>query len=506
MAIYHLHVGIISRSSGRSSVAAAAYRAGEKLYSEHDDLTHNYSEKSNSVNAAAYRSGEELHNEQGGAIYDYTRKRGVVYTEIMLPENAPREFEDRGTLWNAVEKSEKRRDAQTAREIDIAFPIELDRQEQIEIMQQYIKENFVNKGMCADFAIHDKGDGNPHAHILLTTRNVDEKGFKNKNRDWNKPEYLKQWRENWANICNETLHKKEFPERIDHRTLKAQGIDREPTTHRGVAVEQMERKGIDTKIGREHREIVKRNHLKTPEYIAEHMHQLKNNYVIFDKEITALKQETAKARREIESLHFHAEQITERAEYINTIKTRLDGLKAERQKMGFFKSKKKINNQIKQFENSHNRAVNSLKFDFNVTSEEVPEQIQRLEDKAKDQKQLQERLKNKAVEMETEKEAFAFKYRRQRLFAEVSPERGKIFGKLEQLEKKVRIQTQSPYYALTQIQRGRELDVITKRQFQEILKEMRPEQAKLLTELRDMERLREQTTALEIGMILTPIL
>lgn len=131
MAIYHLHAQIIKRSSGRSAVAAAAYRAGEKLHNEYDGITH-----------------------------DYTRKTGVIHTEIMLPENAPREYAERSTLWNAVEKSEKRCDAQTARELDIALPCELDRQEQIELMRDYIKENFVDKGMCADFAVHDKQDDN----------------------------------------------------------------------------------------------------------------------------------------------------------------------------------------------------------------------------------------------------------------------------------------------------------------------------------------------------------
>ena len=219
MAIYHLHVGTVSRKTGRSSVAAAAYHAAVKLHNEHDDLTHYYSEKANAVNAAAYRSGELLHNEQGGLIHDYTYKRGVAYSEIMLPDNAPHEYQDRATLWNAVEKSEKRCNARTARDIDVALPIEFDSKEQIQLMQKFVKENFVEYGMIADFAIHDKGDGNPHAHVLLTTRNVDIKGFTNKNRDWDKPEYLMKWRENWADVCNDKLRTKGLDERIDHRTL-----------------------------------------------------------------------------------------------------------------------------------------------------------------------------------------------------------------------------------------------------------------------------------------------
>ena len=147
MAIYHLHVGIISRKSGRSSVAAAAYRAGEKIRNEHD-----------------------------GTMHDYSRKTGVVYSEILLPKNAPPEFEDRAILWNTVEKSEKRCDARTAREVEIALPKDFDLQENIELVREYVKENFVSAGMCADFAIHNNGDSNPHAHILLTTRHVDGAG------------------------------------------------------------------------------------------------------------------------------------------------------------------------------------------------------------------------------------------------------------------------------------------------------------------------------------------
>jgi ATP-dependent exoDNAse (exonuclease V) alpha subunit len=161
VAIYHLNVGIIKRSSGRSSVAAAAYRAGEKIRNEHDGMPH-----------------------------DYTKKRDVIHSEIMLPENAPYEFSDRAILWNAVEKSEKRIDSQTAREFDIALPVEFDREEQIEIMREYVQENFVDRGMCADLAIHDKGDGNPHAHVMLTTRHVTQDGFGGKNRDWNNKELL----------------------------------------------------------------------------------------------------------------------------------------------------------------------------------------------------------------------------------------------------------------------------------------------------------------------------
>ena len=145
MAIYHLSIKIISRGKGKSAVAVSAYRSGEKIKNEYDGLVH-----------------------------DFTRKGGIAHTEILLPQNAPQEFSDRGTLWNSVEKIEKNKNSQLAREIEIALPKELDRSKQIELVREYVKENFVKVGMCADIALHDKNDGNPHCHILLTMRPLDE--------------------------------------------------------------------------------------------------------------------------------------------------------------------------------------------------------------------------------------------------------------------------------------------------------------------------------------------
>jgi len=146
MADYHLHGKVISRGQGRSAVGAAAYRSGEKLTNEKDGITH-----------------------------DYTKKGGVVYTEIILCENAPKEYQDRATLWNSVENIATARE-RLARDFDVALPIELNREEQVQLVRNYINDNFVKAGMCADFAIHDKADGNPHAHIMLTMRPIDENG------------------------------------------------------------------------------------------------------------------------------------------------------------------------------------------------------------------------------------------------------------------------------------------------------------------------------------------
>lgn len=272
MAIYHLHAQMIGRSSGRSAVAASAYRAGVKMTNERDGVTH-----------------------------DYTRKQGVVYSEIILPINAPLEFTDRSTLWNAVEQSEKRRDAQTAREMDIALPVELDHEEQVELIRKYVRVNFVEHGMCADIAIHDKMDGNPHAHVMLTTRHVTQDGFSGKNRDWNNKILLESWRENWADLCNERFKQKGLDIRIDHRTLEMQGIDREPTIHTGLS------------SGRraENAEIIHRNEMRNPEKTAEYIHELKQGYMILDKELATLKHSEPQKN----TAHLTAEKETIKVEY-----------------------------------------------------------------------------------------------------------------------------------------------------------------------------------------------
>lgn len=205
MAIYHLHAKSISRGKGQSAVASASYRSAEIL---HDDRL-NYT-------------------------YDYTRKEHVSYTEIMLPTGAPERLADRGTLWNEVERVEKRKDAQLAREVEVALPNELTSDEHIKLVQDFVREEFVKKGMIADIAIHSKND-NPHAHIMLTLREISVEGFsKKKNRDWNSKEQLVEWRKNWEIAINEELEKKHISERVSCETLEAQGINRIPTVHVGV--------------------------------------------------------------------------------------------------------------------------------------------------------------------------------------------------------------------------------------------------------------------------------
>ena len=260
IAIYHCSIKIVSRGKGKSAVAAAAYRSGEKLTNEWDGLTH-----------------------------DYTKKGGVVHSEILLPAHAPPAFSDRSTLWNSVELSEKSNNAQLAREVEIALPVELSREEQTRLVREYCSSQFVSKGMIADFNLHDTGGGNPHAHILLTMRPLDEKGAwlpKSKKEyvldengekirlpsgryktrkvdlvDWNNRENAEVWRSAWADLANEYLAQNNRPERIDHRSYERQGIDQIPTVHVGVSATQMEKKGIVTERGELNRNIKAANRI-----------------------------------------------------------------------------------------------------------------------------------------------------------------------------------------------------------------------------------------------------
>lgn len=255
MAIFHLSVKMISRGKGKSAVAAAAYRSGEKITSDYDGITH-----------------------------DYTRKRGVVMTEILLPRNAPIRFYNRFRLWNAVEKIEKAKNAQLAREVEVSIPKELNFEEGYHLVKEFCNRNFVDKGMIADICFHDKGDGNPHAHIMLTVRPfnedrswgskqkkvyiLDENGEKiydKKKRqykcksvpttDWNDRGNVEKWRKNWEELCNKYLEKSGHDERIDHRSYERQGLEILPTKHLGTAASQMEKRNIKTDRGETNRHI-----------------------------------------------------------------------------------------------------------------------------------------------------------------------------------------------------------------------------------------------------------
>lgn len=234
MAIYHFSVQVIGRSSGRSSVAAAAYRAGERLHDERLDRDH-----------------------------DFRAKSGVEHSEIMLPEGAPERFADRATLWNEVEAGEKRKDAQLAREVEFSIPREMDKAQGIELARDFVSQEFVERGMIADLNVHwDMGaDGQPkpHAHVMLTMSEVNEQGFGQKERDWNRTELVKQWRERWADHVNARLAELDIDARIDHRSLEAQGIDLEPQDKIGPAAQRMGQRGLESERIEDHRAIAQRN-------------------------------------------------------------------------------------------------------------------------------------------------------------------------------------------------------------------------------------------------------
>ena len=277
IAIYHLETKVITRGTGRSAVAAAAYMSCSRIYNDYDGVTH-----------------------------DYTRKRGLIYEQVFLPEHAPKEWQDRAVLWNTVEEAEKTKDSRLSRELVIALPVEFDLSVWELMLKEYINRNFVNRGMCADLCIHDTDGHNPHAHIMLTVRplnkdgtwqrktekeylcvrNGEERGFTSaeykvaqndgwekqylykigKKKEylppskseglervnkypkstkygrqnpileaWNSEETLLEWRERWASLVNSYFKEFEMDESIDHRSFRARGIKKQPTVHVGVS-------------------------------------------------------------------------------------------------------------------------------------------------------------------------------------------------------------------------------------------------------------------------------
>lgn len=305
MAIYHFEAKVITRGTGRSVVAAAAYASCSQIYNDYDGINH-----------------------------DYTRKQGCVYSEIFLPTNVPTEWQDRAELWNAVEAAEKSKDSQLARELIVALPIELQIDEWKSILKTFITENCVDKGMCADVSIHDTDGHNPHAHILLTMRPLDDKGkwqaktqkeylckrgddeqgftadeFKSAQADgwekqyqyfvgkkkiymtpseakaqslerasknpkstrygrqnpicaeWNSEEQITVWRKAWEDVTNVELKRKNALEHIDCRSFKDRGIDEQPTIHEGVTARIIEQRGGVSERCEMNRQIRKDNTL-----------------------------------------------------------------------------------------------------------------------------------------------------------------------------------------------------------------------------------------------------
>ena len=307
MAIYHCSIKIGSRSNGQSAIAAAAYRSGDKL-------------KDNET----------------GQILDYTKKSGIVFSEISLCDNAPAEYSDREILWNSVHSIEKNKNAQLWREFEVALPKELNRDEQIDTVRSFVK-GLNEQGMCVDWSLHDKGDGNPHAHIMATMRSITEDGkwapksrkvydlddngqrifqkvdksgkkqYKNHKEDyndWNRKERVEEWRSAWADCCNARLSERD---RIDHRSYERQGIDQIPTIHEGYAARKIAAKGGISERVEINNEIRQRNNLLRK--LAEQLKQIASKIKMLGNKLKELN----------EAEKVHNEVIVSSAEGINKL-------------------------------------------------------------------------------------------------------------------------------------------------------------------------------------------
>ena len=237
MAIFHLNAKVISRGKGQSAIAAAAYRSGERLRDE--------------------QAGEQKHYS--------TRAERIRFTDIMAPKDAPEWAHDRNQLWNQAERAEKRRDAQLAREIGVSLPHELTEQQREWLVKDFAREAFVRKGYAVDIAIRppnrEADERNHHAHLMVTMRTLGPEGFaKTKESDEARAEkrregmtrekQLGQWREQWAHLANRHLERHGHAARVDHRSLREQGIDREATIQLGYAAQEIDRRGGQSDQGK----------------------------------------------------------------------------------------------------------------------------------------------------------------------------------------------------------------------------------------------------------------
>jgi MobA/MobL family len=239
MAIFHFSAKVISRGKGQSAIAAAAYRSGDRLRDEQADQQKYY----------------------------VARAERIQFTGIMAPGHAPDWARDRNALWNEAERAEKRKDAQLAREIEVSLPHELTEQQREWLVKDFAREAFVRKGYAVDIAIHapDKAsdERNHHAHLMITMRRLEMGGFAaKKDPTMNSREQLGEWREQWANLANRHLERHGHAERIDHRSLKAQGLDQEPTVHLGYAAKEMDARGAQSDRADELRAVKSRNAIR----------------------------------------------------------------------------------------------------------------------------------------------------------------------------------------------------------------------------------------------------
>jgi len=515
--LYYFDATIIGRGSGRSALGAAAYRMGGVLRS------------------AAYRAGEELRDDTGEIVHDYTRKGGVLYSEIILPNNAPPEFADRQILWNAVDARENRKDAQLAREIVVALQREFDAQENMEVLREYMRENFVDKGMIADFSIHNKGDDNPHAHIMLTTRHVTPEGFGLKNTDWNKKELFAEWRKSWADVNNRMFERKGLDERIDHRSYKEQGIDREPMLHLGVEASAKEKRGIRTRRGDINRERQARNEERaakkaaekakyeqkttenamlnektandqhTIEKTAQHLNKIKEYYITLEKDLAELIPERNEIRAELPRLTFRAESIDEHAKNIEVLQNKVAELQETRQHLHFLQRTKKqeTDEKIKHAQQELKRAEIFFVNRFGINPDQAPKEIKRLQEKARE-KQADLNTKNAAIlDTMTQQDKVLLGYHTQKLLAEIDYDK----NQLSQLMEKMNKPPDTIRDRLLQERIDRRLNIIPDQDFQKVIEKLPQEYAQTLIDKREydkaikqeQEKEREQTRTHELS-------
>lgn len=550
MAIYHLKVKIIGRGSSRSAVGAAAYRAGVKLRNEYDGMTHDYSYRQRgAVGSAAYRAGDILCDENDGGTHDFSVKREIVYSEIMLPEHAPEEFQDRATLWNSAEKIEKQCNSRTAREVEVALPNELTTEQQISLVQDYVTRNFVNEGMCADFSIHsghkktkhtdETGQdepikpNNPHAHIMLTVRPLNNDGtwgaksrkaymldnrgnrirlksgeWKSRKIDatnWNDVETFLKWREDWAVTVNKKFERLGIDERIDHRSLAEQGIDREPTIHIGHSPE---RKQIND-------EIIQRNESRAAA-VAERASELQENGERSEqnpsirvqlqefksehqetgvstgendndtqvKQIGSSRRQTASPhmrhlqessdkRREISFLNYNDKKMEQYAKEIEHRREQIEAAKQERASLGFLQSKKEIDRRIESLTHADQLASESFKRTYGIEPEAAGVEIRQI--RAKTDGLTQELDAAHIDEFTEQRERFAVEYHKQRLLAGLRPDGKEILSRIDK-----------PLPTLAKM---------TSDQFNKVLEAVPPAQAQILMDERKktMSRTYERT-------------
>ncbi len=234
MAIYHFSAKVISRATGASAVASAAYR-----------------------------SASELHDERLNRNHDFSNKAGVIHSEVMLPKGAPERLNDRATLWNEVEAREPQKNSQLAREVEFSIPREMNEKQGVALAHDFVQKQFVDRGMVADLNVHwDKakdGTPKPHAHVMLAMRDVGPEGFGNKNRDWNDRALLKDWREAWAAHVNERMAELGLEGRIDHRSYETQGIELEPQHKIGPAASRRPEQGLEAERIEDHARIAREN-------------------------------------------------------------------------------------------------------------------------------------------------------------------------------------------------------------------------------------------------------